>query len=205
MSISVRFMLNSRSMKKFLFVIILSLGFITQSQAEDIKDFQINGISLGDSLLNFFSKEFIEQALKNKNTYYYKNKEYADLILSPLKKEEPYDFIQITIKPGEKLFYVHSIAGQINFVDDMVKCQKDKTIIVADIENLFPKRSFETFFAPHDIDKSGESKVDQSSLLLVDGIIQVECYDWSKKLPYRDKLIVSIKNLDFRNFLFNAY
>ena len=66
-------------------------------------------------------------------------------------------------------------------------------------------KKFETFFAPHSIDKSGESKVDQSNLLLTDGIIQVECYDWSKKYPYSDKLIVSIKNIKFRNFLMNAY
>ena len=82
---------------------------------------------------------------------------------------------------------------------------KRKKIIVSDIENLFPEKKFETFFAPHSIDKSGESKVDQSNLLLTDGIIQVECYDWSKKYPYSDKLIVSIKNIKFRNFLMNAY
>ena len=87
----------------------------------------------------------------------------------------------------------------------MPKCQKEKKIIVSDIENLFPEKKFETFFAPHSIDKSGESKVDQSNLLLTDGIIQVECYDWSKKYPYSDKLIVSIKNIKFRNFLMNAY
>ena len=58
---------------------------------------------------------------------------------------------------------------------------KRKKIIVSDIENLFGKK-FETFFAPHSIDKSGESKVDQSNLLLTDGIIQVECYDWSKNI-----------------------
>ena len=176
------------------------------SKADDIRNFQINGISLGDSLLSFFSKELIKQTLKDKkNSYYYKDKKYADLILSPIKKDEPYDFIQITIKPSENLYNVHSIAGQIIFEDDMPKCQKEKKIIVSDIENLFPEKKFETFFAPHSIDKSGESKVDQSNLLLTDGIIQVECYDWSKKYPYSDKLIVSIKNIKFRNFLMNAY
>tara|TARA_E500000178_G_scaffold270534_1_gene268423 strand:+ start:2599 stop:3180 length:582 start_codon:yes stop_codon:yes gene_type:complete len=193
-------------MKKFLTIIILSLYFITPSQADDIRDFQINGISLGDSLLSFYSKELIQQTLKDKKkSYFYKDKKYADLFLSNIKKEEPYDFIQITIKPSEKLFYVHSIAGQINFQDNMVKCQKEKEIIISDIKNLFPKKNFETFFVPHSIDKSGESKVDQSNLLLANGIIQVECYDWSKKFSYSDKLIVSIKNLKFRDFLMNAY
>ena len=68
------------------------------------------------------------------------------------------------------------------------------------IENLFPEKKFETFFAPHSIDKSGESKVDQSNLLLTDGIIQVECYDWSKISIFR-QAIVSIKILNLEIFL----
>ena len=193
-------------MKKLLAIIVLSLYFITPSQADDIRDFQINGISLGDNLSNFYSKEFIEQTLKDKkNSYYYKDKKYADLILSPIKKEEPYNFIQISIKPSEKIFNIHSIAGQINFKDNMLKCQKEKKIIVSDIKNLFPKKKFENWLGPHTIDKSGESKVDQSTLFLADGLIQVECYDWSKKYPYSDKLIVSIKTNKFSDFLRNAY
>ena len=95
-------------MKKLLAIIALSLCFIIPSQADDIRDFQINGISLGDSLLNFYSKEFIEQTLKDKKkSYYYKDKKYADLILSPIKKEEPYTFIQISIKPSEKIFNIY--------------------------------------------------------------------------------------------------
>ena len=44
-------------MKKFLAIIILNLCFIIPSQADDIKDFEIEGISVGDSLLNFYSEE----------------------------------------------------------------------------------------------------------------------------------------------------
>ena len=43
-------------MKKFLAIIILSLCFIISSQADDITDFQIEGISLYDSALQHFSK-----------------------------------------------------------------------------------------------------------------------------------------------------
>ena len=53
-------------MKKLLTIIILSLCFITSSKADDIRDFQIEGMSVGDSLLEYFSKDFIE---KNKKFY----------------------------------------------------------------------------------------------------------------------------------------
>ena len=41
-------------MKKLLAVIILVFTLQTPSQADDIRDFQIEGMSLEDSLLKFF-------------------------------------------------------------------------------------------------------------------------------------------------------
>ena len=45
------------SMKKLLAIVILSLFLITPSQADDIRDFQIEGISIGDSTLNYMDKK----------------------------------------------------------------------------------------------------------------------------------------------------
>ena len=44
-------------MKKLLGILVLGLFLITPSLADDIRDFQIEGLSIGDSLLEFFSKE----------------------------------------------------------------------------------------------------------------------------------------------------
>ena len=54
-------MVGSKNMKKLLAIIVLSLCFITPSQADDIKDFQIEGISIGDSLLDVMSVNEIKQ------------------------------------------------------------------------------------------------------------------------------------------------
>ena len=54
-------------MKKLLLVLILILGFQTLVKADDIRDFEIEGISVGDSLLNFFSKKEINDNLKEVN------------------------------------------------------------------------------------------------------------------------------------------
>ena len=75
-------------MKTIIILFIILFNLQSFVKADDISDFEIEGISLGDSLLNFYSKEFIEQTLKDKKkTYYYKDKKYADLILSPIKKD----------------------------------------------------------------------------------------------------------------------
>ena len=58
-------------MKKLLEIMVLSLLLITPSQANDIRDFQIEGITLGDSLLDYFSEEEIKNNIV-KNIY--KNK-----------------------------------------------------------------------------------------------------------------------------------
>ena len=47
-------------MKKFVTIIILNLFFVTSSHADDIRDLQIEGISIGDSALKYFSKELIK-------------------------------------------------------------------------------------------------------------------------------------------------
>ena len=60
-------------MKILLLVLILSLNFQPLSKADDIRDFQIAGMSIGDSALDFFTKKEIN---KNKS-YMYNSKKYA--------------------------------------------------------------------------------------------------------------------------------
>ena len=47
-------------MRVFLLVLIIFFNFQIWTKADDIKDFEIEGISLGDSLLNYYSKEVID-------------------------------------------------------------------------------------------------------------------------------------------------
>ena len=46
-------------MKRLLLVLILTFSFQTPTKADDIRDFQIEGMSIGDSLLDFFNEEEI--------------------------------------------------------------------------------------------------------------------------------------------------
>ena len=50
-------------MKKLLIVIFLYFFPLNISNANDIKNFQIEGISIGDSLLNYFYKEKINNSI----------------------------------------------------------------------------------------------------------------------------------------------
>ena len=60
-------------MKKLLAIVILSLCFIVPSKADDIRDFQVEGITVGESLLNFLNEDEI---LQNIRDYGYKDDTY---------------------------------------------------------------------------------------------------------------------------------
>ena len=67
-------------MKKLLAILILGLFLITPSQADDIRDFQIEGMSIWDSLLDHFS----EDAIKSKKLTGSKSKKKRDKLLKDI-------------------------------------------------------------------------------------------------------------------------
>ena len=60
-------------MKRLLLILILTLSFQTLAKTDDIRDFEIEGISVGDSLLDYFNKTKIDnnkyKPWKDKKTY----------------------------------------------------------------------------------------------------------------------------------------
>ena len=74
-------------MKLFLSMLILIFSYQSYSKADDIRDFEIEGISIGDSLLNHFTKKELDNALEiynypgsNKFIYYFLKKKILKLI-----------------------------------------------------------------------------------------------------------------------------
>ena len=50
--------------KLFIVLILLIIGFQSLTNADDIKDFEIEGISIGDSLLDYYSEDEINKIIK---------------------------------------------------------------------------------------------------------------------------------------------
>ncbi len=79
-------------MKKILGILILALFTLpTPSQADDIRDFQIEGMSIGDSLLDYFSKNEIEENIQHD---YYKDDLYYE---SQIENETFHDYQGVTL------------------------------------------------------------------------------------------------------------
>ena len=124
-------------MKKILTIIILSLCFITLSQADDIKDFQIEGISILDSLTKFISKGEILKT-KNSSQDIYK----SDLFYSVtfFKNDafnlKNFDEIQFHLEKNDSLFKIHALTGA-KYISDKGKCLKEFNNAEKDLDNLF--------------------------------------------------------------------
>ena len=67
-------------MKKLLGIVVLSLLLTLSAKADDIKDFEIEGISIGDKLFDHFSNEEFKYAEKNSVIFKQKDNKFHSLL-----------------------------------------------------------------------------------------------------------------------------
>ena len=192
-------------MKKLLAILILSLFLITPSQADDIRDFQIEGISIGDSALDYYSKEEINDYMQ----FGFKSKEFAYLNLKQ-EKLDIFDKGLILFKPEDKKFIIHSIAGRLFFENNIKDCKKKQKEIVNAFSELFKnisqKKDEGTF--SYSADVSGKSKVTAINFELNDGgASHIGCYEFSKEFieennyhPEQVVLSLSLGSAEYNDF-----
>ena len=192
-------------MKRLLLILILTFSFQSLSKADDIRDFEIEGMSIGDSLLDNFDKKDLNGFIKD--GYFYKDNKFVDLFIRPKSSNSKYDYLQITISPSDKKYIIKGLGGQIGYENDIQNCYKKKNTMVSDINKVISKstRTKTTDKVKHTYDKTGNSYVSSHFYFLKNGNIAIQCYDWSKKLEekYADKLIVSFKSQVFEDFIVN--
>ena len=159
--------------KKFLAFIVLSLWFMLPSKADDITDFQIEGISVGDSLLQFFEKSQLE---KNNSQVQYPNNKYTILWLKKLTFNlKTYDALTIAYETYDDKYHVHSIIGSIYF-NEINECLKKMREIDKELSITFQNSN--RIFAEkqkHSYDKSGESTLTGSIFLVASLLLPFHC------------------------------
>mgnify|MGYP005695439491 CR=1 FL=1 len=83
-------------MNRLLLILILTLSFQTSSKAVDISEFEIEGMSIGDSLLTFFDKNKILKSIVDWYDSLEKNK-YVSLAFDSNNFNQ-YDFVDVMIE-----------------------------------------------------------------------------------------------------------
>ena len=187
-------------MKRLLLILILIFSFQTLSRADDIGDFEIEGISIGDSLLNHYSKNILDNIKK----FYYPNSKKIVGLYSQLFNQNlnNYDAIQFSVTPEN--YQIEAIAGlNYEFENKKKQCYQKMEKIFDEIQSLFPNsEAVKEKESPHDADVSGQSVGKVYKIYLTNGIIRVACTDWAKEMNHFDSLKISIhttKHIDWIN------
>ena len=186
-------------MKKLLGIVVLCLLLINPSQADDIKEFQIEGMSIGDSLLDYLTKDNIE----SNKAFYAGKKKYYRIQLNKTKPEN-FDIIFGVGETGDKKFIIHSLEAFINFnKNNFEECFIKKKEIVTEVSKLFPYTTAEEKEYTHPYDKTKKSMVYRSKYRLNSGGIEITCFDMSKKTGQIDSLALAIYTKKFNEWLTN--
>ena len=189
-------------MRVFIAVLVLVFSLQSWTKADDIRDFQIEGMSIGDSLLDYFSNEEIKKNILKQN---YKVNTYNTVQFNFLPSFETYDGLHIFIKRNDTKFIIYSINAMLDFSNDIKGCKKQKDYIVEELSKLFNNAAKTDTNKEHDQDKSGESKTFSTYFYINPEYkysgVSVECYDWSNKMGFRDQLRVSISTNEFETWL----
>ena len=197
-------------MKRLLLILILTFSFQVLSKAEDIKNFEIESMSIGDSLLKFMS---IEEINNNIFENYFKDGKKRKYYATGLYGTDEYDQLEIYIKTGDNNFEIKAITG-FKAISNLKKCLSLKDEIVDEIQNLFINiESVSYNDVSHTFDKSGKSKQYQTAFLLKNhpskDHIRVECTIWSKKMKkensFGDTLGISVFSTETLEWVDNGY
>lgn len=186
-------------MKKiFTFLFLIFFSFLVSSHAENIRNFQIEGISLGDSLLDHFSKKMIQ----NNKTDYYNNDKFTVVEFRDKSLFKNYDGVQIHYKTKGNKYIIYALDFVLEFENNFNKCFKKQDQIVNDLSDTFASVVITKKNVKHPEDKSGNSKV-TSVFFDFDSrdYASVDCYNWSDKMGYPDQLRVSLTLRELSDWL----
>ena len=188
-------------------LISLIVFFSSSVLAENISDFELKGISVGDSVLNFYSQDEINNGLI---TEYPNSKKIIELSII---EEEHDDFEQMnfSVYSNDDKYIILSLSGYMRFNNKLEECLIKKDGIENDILKILDIENIEIDEYTYQYDKIGDGKnyAYITDYDLSDGSIRIYCNEWSdsskslEQYNFNDSLTVSVSNnvyLDFINY-----
>ena len=177
------------------FVVLLFSSLLV---AEDISDLEIEGLSIGDSLLDYFSEEEITKIKKN---YEPKSKKFYRIIYySNLDK---YDTLTINMKSNDDRYIIYNLSGNIEF-ENMTNCELKRKNIETEISQILKNSKKEEYKYNYPNDTSISTVTDFN---VNGGKIRTWCTDYStfaEEDNFKDHLGVNLTSSIFLTWLETA-
>ena len=191
-------------MRIIIIIITLFINLQSLTKADDISDFEIEGLSIGDSLLNHFSV----MEIKNFQNYDDLPSDMSFRIIEIFANEmkmELYDSVQIYYKPNDKTFKIQGVNGGL-FCDTKNMCINKYDEIKKDISKLFGDTlKSDNFNGKHMDDSTGQSVYEYIVYYHPNGEIAVGYTDWAKHMNYNDNVSIDISTQEVSNWVKNNY
>ena len=189
-------------MKKILLILFFILTLQNFSHADDVRDFQIEGMSIGDSLLDYLNKNEIEESRHATN---YQSKKFRTTTLKiPLKL---YERLRVSYKSNDKKYILHGISGIIKFETKINDCYEKKNEIVNDVKLLFKNIKEKNNIFSHPADSTGKSKATMTTFRFASfDIASVACIAYSKSMKEKrrvDHLRINVSSKEYEKWLVN--
>ena len=181
-------------MRIFLIILILIFSLQSWTKADDIRELEIEGVSIGDSLMKHMTIEKYNEF--NKTQYEYIHT-FATIKVK-VNNLNLYDQVRAYYKINDKNKIIHSVEGN-SLTSSIEQCKDLMNEVTNELDKNYKKYKNDLNIFDHWADKSKNSKVYQIEYLFKSGdSIAIQCVDWSKNMEDKNRWFDS-----FRVTLFN--
>ena len=188
-------------MKILLFLLVLMIYLQSPIKADDIRDFEMEGFSVGDSLLDHYNMDEISNALQMK---YPKSDKYIKYQFNINNSE--YDNISFHLKKNDPKFKIYEISGGTFFTKNFTKCKKYKEKVINDLKSITQNLIEDSYRFYYENLEDGKSFADVVEFKYSNGdLIRMWCVNWSEKVEknfnYGDNFSISLTPLKHMNWI----
>ena len=190
-------------MKKLLLILILTFTFQSLIKADDISDFQIEGMSVGETILKYYDKKLISE----RKATWPGSKKYTRFWDTNFKSDQ-YDSLQLVYLTNDKNYIIKGInAGILYENTNISKCYNKQNEIKDQLKPLFANTEIVIGeISKHRSDSTGKSTFKNIYFRFTNGdTVAIGCYDWSKTMEeeknWVDHLRIAVYDKSHKLFL----
>ena len=179
-------------MKRLLLILTLIVSFQTLTKADSIKDFEIEGMSIGDSLLDFFTLKEI----KKLQSVIFKDFEKRLILIDT----GTYENIIAIYRKNDPKYIIEGLTGNLGFYSGIDKCYTKMDSIQKEISLLFTNLTKKNW-GILELDEPHQTYKPVTYDFKNEDRIQISCWDFrinKEKDNERDLLKFSLYSSEFR-------
>ena len=182
-------------------ILLFFLFLYSPTFANDIFEYELDGISIGNSLLDHYSYSEIKNS--DINEYPGSNRFYDIFILSD--QSSLYENYSITVKLNDDNYIIHAISGEIVFDYQIEQCFNQKNLVINEIKNEIPNAKQLDYEWQYSELADGQSMAYITEFELDSGSIRVYCVnssdDAKKSLNFPDYFAIELTTIEVLDWL----